>query len=292
MEHLLDSTGLYLGEIGASQVLTAEAEQHLAQQVQEGSQQARQDLITANLRLVVSIAKRYQGRGLELEDLIQEGNLGLIKAIEKFDYTKGFRFSTYATWWIRQAIQRALAEKTRAVRLPVHTHEDIRRLRKAQVALSLQLEREPTRQELADHLRLSIERVHELIAACQPVQSLDSPIGGDEGLTLAGCLEEEGDERPEDEVSTLIDHQELREQIQTALADLNRQEQQVIRLRYGLDGTEGRTLLQVGRLLSVSRERVRQVEAKALEKLRQRGDLGLHPLQRSTAREDEGGLSQ
>lgn len=269
----LDSTQQYLHDMGERTLLTAEQERHLAHQVKAGDTRAWQHFIEANLRLVISIAKHYQGCGLDFDDLVQEGSLGLLRAVEKFDPTRNYKFSTYAVWWIRQAISRALAEKARTIRLPVQAHETYYHLRQAEAALSLQLGREPSREELADHLHLRLERVHELLTANQVV-SLDLPVGEEGEQTLLDFVEERHTEPPEEEVSAQMRRQELQDRMQAALSSLKPQERVVISLRYGLDGLpEGRTLLQVGQLLGITRERVRQVEAKALAKLRQCTEL-------------------
>jgi len=265
-----NSTDHYLQEIGATPVLTVEEERWLARCIQVGDEEAKRHFIEANLRLVVSIAKRYQGHGLDLNDLIQEGNLGLMRAVERFDATRGYKFSTYATWWIRQAITRALIDKAPTIRLPVHMDETIRRVQKGEAALAQQLQREPTSQELADYLGMRLERIHAISAASPTTISLDLPLGEDEGDTLLDLVEDKRAQSLEETVSARIKQQELRRRIQAALVQLKPQEQRVIQLLYGLDGTnERRTLLQVGTILGITRERVRQVEAKALEKLRQ-----------------------
>lgn len=259
----------YFHDIGTRSLLTPEEERHLAQRVASGDAQARRQFIEANLKLVVSIAKRYQGQGLALEDLVQEGNIGLMRAVERFDYRRGCKFSTYATWWIRQAITRALADKKRAIRLPVHLHEDIRRLSYRESTLIVQLEREPTVQELADALGMSLAKVHQLIAARQPILSLEYPLHEDGEQSLDDLLAELPTEQPEEAVARQMQQEDLRKRIDAVLARcLSEREQYVIRLRFGLDGgAESRTLQEVGTLLNVTRERVRQIEEKALSKL-------------------------
>ncbi len=274
-EPLGDSLGQYLGELIQVPLLTPSEERHLAGRVAQGDEQARRQMIEANLRLVVSIAKRHVGYGLDLEELVQEGNLGLIKAVERFDVTRGRKFSTYATFWIRQAMMRALADKGRTVRLPVHLGTKINRLRRLHTQLFDNLGREPTRAELAAHMGLPLTRVQELLSVGQPVWSLDTPLGEDEEVTLGDAVLDEEAAGPDEVVCEAMAKEELGAQVQAMLAGLTERERLVIILRYGLDGhVEGRTLQAVGHVLGITRERVRQLEAHALDKLRQAG----HPL--------------
>ncbi len=259
----------YLHDIGKRRLLTAEEEQDLAHRIKQGDDQARERFIEANLPLVISIAERYQGYGLPLTDLVQEGNIGLMRAVERFDPTRGRKFSTYAIWWIRQAITRALAEKKRVIRLPVHFNDDIRHLSRMETTLAERLQREPTQQEIADALGICLQKVQEIIAFRQTTLSLDRPLEKDEDLTLGDILEEAQKDHPEESVTLSLQQQELRAHIEDALARcLSAKEQDVIRLRFCLDGKgERRTLHEVAIILHLTRERIRQIEQKALQKL-------------------------
>ncbi len=259
-----DPVKMYLKDIGKVPLLSSEEEAELAKRMLEGDEEAKQKLSEANLRLVVSIAKRYVGRGMLFLDLIQEGNLGLMKAVEKFDYTKGFKFSTYATWWIRQAITRAIADQARTIRIPVHMVETINRQVRAQRALLQELGREPTPQEIADYMNMSVDKVIEIQKIAQDPVSLETPIGEEEDSHLVDFIEDTKAAPPSDVAAQAM----LREQLIQALHKLTPREEKVIRLRYGLDDGKQRTLEEVGKEFNVTRERIRQIEAKALRKLR------------------------
>jgi RNA polymerase primary sigma factor len=266
--HDMDCVGSYLREIGATPLLTAQEEVCLAHRCKQGDEEALHRFSVANLRLVVSIARRYQGFGLDLEDLVQEGNLGLMRAVDRFDPERGYKFSTYATWWIRQSIMRAIAEKGRTIRLPVHLGDKIRALQRAEAALAVRLQREPTLSEVASAVSLSQERVQQLRVASRDIESLDVTRDEETGSTLEDMLTDAASPWPGVEVSTHLAQRELRDCVQSALRQLNAQEQRVITLRYGLDGREERrTLQQVGAIMQITRERVRQIEKKALHKL-------------------------
>jgi RNA polymerase primary sigma factor len=260
----LDATGQYLTDIGPRPLLTAEEEQRIAIMVKEGNQQARQQFVEANLKLVVSVAKRYQGRGLALEDLIQEGNLGLLRAVEKFDATRGYRFSTYAFWWIRQAITRALADQGRTIRLPVHLGDKLNRLKGSSLRLEQELGREPTAEELAEHMHISTEKVLELMKASLEPVSLDLPPHEGQDLNLGDVIEDRTTLAPPDIASRLA----LTEVVEDLLERLNERERTVLSLRYGLADGRNWTLAEVGTAFQVTRERIRQIEARALDKLR------------------------
>ncbi len=296
-----DTVGLYLKEMARVPLLSAEEERELAQRIERGRQarrvlehlngqatpqqrqeleqqvleglQAREHLIKANTRLVVSIAKRYIGRGVPFLDLIQEGNLGLMKAVEKYEYQRGFRFSTYATWWIRQAITRAIADQSRTIRLPVHLYETISRIKKVTKQLSQELGRKPTEEEIATRMEITIEKLRFIAKSAQLPISLETPIGKEEDSRLGDFIESEG-ETPEERVAKML----LREDLESVLATLTPRERDVLRLRYGLDDGRMKTLEEIGQIFNVTRERIRQIEAKALRKLR-------HPNRNSVLRE-------
>ncbi|SFT49156.1 RNA polymerase primary sigma factor [Selenomonas sp. GACV-9] len=259
-----DPVRMYLKEIGRVPLLTAEEEVVLAKRMQEGDEMAQKRLAEANLRLVVSIAKRYVGRGMLFLDLIQEGNLGLIKAVEKFDYTKGYKFSTYATWWIRQAITRAIADQARTIRIPVHMVETINKLIRVSRQLLQQLGREPSPEEIAKEMDITVERVREIMKIAQEPVSLETPIGEEEDSHLGDFIEDQDAPAPADAASFML----LKEQLEEVLDTLTPREEKVLRLRFGLDDGRARTLEEVGQNFGVTRERIRQIEAKALRKLR------------------------
>ena len=259
-----DPVRMYLKEIGRVPLLTAEEEVALAKQMEAGDEEAQRRLAEANLRLVVSIAKRYVGRGMLFLDLIQEGNLGLIKAVEKFDYNKGYKFSTYATWWIRQAITRAIADQARTIRIPVHMVETINKLIRVQRQLLQELGRDPAPEEIAEVMEISVERVREIMKIAQEPVSLETPIGEEEDSHLGDFIEDHDAPAPAEVASFML----LKEQLEEVLDTLTAREEKVLRLRFGLDDVRARTLEEVGQNFGVTRERIRQIEAKALRKLR------------------------
>ena len=259
-----DPVRMYLKEIGRVPLLSADEEIALAKRMEAGDEEAQKELAEANLRLVVSIAKRYVGRGMLFLDLIQEGNLGLIKAVEKFDYNKGYKFSTYATWWIRQAITRAIADQARTIRIPVHMVETINKLIRVSRQLLQQLGREPSPEEIAEAMEISVERVREIMKIAQEPVSLETPIGEEEDSHLGDFIEDQDAPAPAEAASFLL----LKEQLEEVLDTLTEREERVLRLRFGLDDGRARTLEEVGQNFGVTRERIRQIEAKALRKLR------------------------
>ena len=266
-----DSVRLYLREIGKIPLLSAEEEMDLARRIVEGDKKAKDKMAEANMRLVVSIAKRYSGRGLDFLDLIQEGNTGLLRAVEKFDPDKGFKFSTYATWWIRQAITRAIADQARTIRIPVHMVETINKLLRTQRRMTQELNREPTIEELSKELDIEPEKIEYVIKIKQDISSLDAGVGRDgedDDSVLQDFIVDEDTVSPEDSASNQL----LKEQVQEILSSLSDREQKIVRMRFGLDNGKNHTLEEVGQEFAVTRERIRQIEAKALAKLRKHKD--------------------
>lgn len=264
-----DSVRLYLREIGKIPLLTAPEELALAQRVVAGDKRAKDEMAEANMRLVVSIAKRYVGRGLDLLDLIQEGNTGLLRAVEKFDPDKGFKFSTYATWWIRQAITRAIADQARTIRIPVHMVETINKLLRTQRRLTQEMNREPTNEEIAKEMEIDVEKVEHIMKIKQDISSLDASVRDDEeDSVLADFIEDEDTISPEESATNQL----LKEHVKDMLGSLTEREQKILKLRFGLEDGKSHTLEEVGQEFSVTRERIRQIEAKALAKLRKHKD--------------------
>ena len=259
-----DPVKIYLKEIGRVPLLSMDEEKQLAERMAQGDTNAKKRLCEANLRLVVSIAKKFVGRGMQFLDLIQEGNLGLLKAVEKFDYNKGFKFSTYATWWIRQAITRAIADQARTIRIPVHMVETITKVKKASSQLLHETGHDPTTEEIAERLEMPVERIQEIIRIAQDPVSLETPIGEEEDSHLGDFIQDDDAPAPADAASLML----LKEQLNEVLSTLSDREARVLRLRFGLEDGRARTLEEVGKEFDVTRERIRQIEAKALRKLR------------------------
>lgn len=259
-----DSVQMYLREIGKTNLLTGEEEVSLAKRIGRGEQAARKKLVEANLRLVVSIAKNYTGRGLSLLDLIQEGNIGLFRAVEKFDYTRGYKFSTYATWWIRQAITRAIADQARTIRIPVHMVETINKLTQIQRNLVQELGREPTSEEIASEMDIPSDKVRQIIKVSQETVSLDTPVGDEEDSKLGDFIEDEESLSPREKSNLNL----LTEHVHEVIQFLSPREQKIVKMRFGLESGQSHTLEEVGKEFGVTRERIRQIEAKALEKIR------------------------
>ncbi|BCD38500.1 RNA polymerase sigma factor SigA [Lactobacillus helveticus] len=263
-----DPVRMYLKEIGRVPLITADQEIALAKRIEEGDEEAKQELAEANLRLVVSIAKRYVGRGMSFLDLIQEGNMGLMKAVDKFDYCLGFKFSTYATWWIRQAITRAIADQARTIRIPVHMVETINKLIRIQRQLLQDLGREPTPEEIGAEMNMPTNKVRDILKIAQEPVSLETPIGEEDDSHLGDFIEDKDATSPEQHASYEMLKEQLKEQLEQVLETLTDREENVLRLRFGLDDGRTRTLEEVGKVFGVTRERIRQIEAKALRKLR------------------------
>ncbi|MCH8518938.1 RNA polymerase sigma factor RpoD [Candidatus Gracilibacteria bacterium] len=260
-----DSIRMYLNEIGRVELLTAEQEVELGGRIKAGDQEARKSLAAANLRLVVSIAKKYMGRGLGLLDLIQEGNVGLFRAVDKFDATKGFKFSTYATWWIRQGVTRAIADQARTIRVPVHMIETINKFTHTYRRLTQELTREPLMEELATEMEMDLKKVRQIMRISQDILSLDSPVGSEEDTSLGDFIEDDKNMTPDDQTNTNL----LKNNLNEMLDFLSPRERKIIKMRFGLEGGDVHTLEEVGREFGVTRERIRQIEAKTLEKLKE-----------------------
>ena len=263
----IDSQNIYMKEIGTYHLLSAEQETELARRMAEGDKAAREELINANLRLVVDIAKRYTGRGLDFLDLIQEGNMGLIRAVERFDYRMGYRFSTYATWWIRQSVARSIADKSKTIRTPVHVYELLSRFRRMQNKLAQRLGRIPTLEELAKELKVTQEQVEELYWLDGEPVSLETPVGKEEDAQLGEFIQDHSRKTPEE----LTEMQQMKEQLNRVLAMLTPREAQILRMRFGIEDDHPKTLEEIGAVYGITRERVRQIESRAMHKMKQYG---------------------